>query len=469
VVHRDGFVTQAYGQKKPNDPGALLTLRARQEVKDLLFRLIPSAVIAGRVINDDGDPLPWVQVSALRETYAGGKKTLFSETTVPTNDLGEYRLFGLPPGRYFIRADYKPNERITGRGEREWQDDVEPLGYVPMYYPSGTEPARASPLTVKAGEEIPALEVLLRRVEVFTVRGRIYSTASRRSNPNFNVFLSPRDEEAWFSLPERDAIMDEKDSTFTFRDVLPGSYVLGAFWLDEGKTYQAYQSIDVGNADVEGVALTVAPGMSLNGRVTWDGQPTLERNRMTVYLRGADGVHGFGGRANVTPPWTFVLNDVYELTYRIGIAGLCNDCYLKALRYGSSTSPDDTFTPARGSNAALELTISSKGAQVRGSVTDADNLPAVGVWVILVPDEAHRGSKRLYKSVSTDQYGRFELHGIVPGDYKLFSWEEVESGSWEDPEFLKDFEKQGEKISLQEGEQKTVNVTAIRTEALEPK
>jgi hypothetical protein len=96
-------------------------------------------------------------------------------------------------------------------------------------------------------------------------------------------------------------------------------------------------------------------------------------------------------------------------------------------------------------------------------------LPAVGVWVILVPDEAHRGSKRLYKSVSTDQYGRFELRAIVPGDYKLFSWEEVESGSWEDPEFLKDFEKQGEKISLQEGEQKTVNVTAIRTEPLEPK
>ena len=470
AVRRDGFVTQSYGQKKPGDPGALLTLRARQEVKDLLFRLIPSAVIAGRVINDDGDPLPWVQVSALRETYAGGKKTLFSETTVPTNDLGEYRLFGLPPGRYFIRADYKPNERITGRGEMEGRDDVEPLGYVPMYYPSGTEPARASPITVKAGEEIPALEVLLRRVEVFTVRGRIYSTASRRSNPNFNVFLSPRGEEAWFSLPQRDAIMDEKDSSnFTFRDVLPGSYVLGAFWLDEGKRYQAYQSIDVGNADVEGVALTVAPGMSLNGRVTWDGQPTLEKNTLTVYLRGADGGYGYGGRANVMPPWAFVLNDVYELTYRIGIAGLCNDCYLKALRYGSSTSPDDTFTPARGSNAALDLTISSKGAQVRGSVTDVDNLPAVGVWVVLVPDEAHRSSRRLYKSASTDQYGRFELHGIAPGDYKLFSWEAAESGSWEDPEFLKDFEKQGEKISLQEGEQKTVNVTAIRTGALEPK
>lgn len=151
VVHRDGFVTQAYGQKKIDDPGAILTLRASQELRDLLFRLIPSTVIAGRVINDDGDPMPWVQVNALREAYFGGKKTLFPETIVPTNDLGEYRLFGLPPGRYFVRAEYKPNERIIGRADLTGSDDEEPRGYVPMYYPSSTEPGRASTVAVKAG------------------------------------------------------------------------------------------------------------------------------------------------------------------------------------------------------------------------------------------------------------------------------------------------------------------------------
>lgn len=463
VVHRDGFVTQEYGQKKADGPGALLTLRAGQQMNDLLFRLIPSAVIAGRVINDDGDPLPWVQVNAFREVYAGGKKTISSETTVPTNDLGEYRLFGLRPGRYFIRAEYKPDERITGRGEFQPRDEEGPRGYVPMYYPSSTEPARAAPVGVKAGEEIPGVEIVLRRVEVFTVRGRIYSMTSPRSNPTYNVFLSPRDGDGWLSLPQRDAIVDYKNGTFTIHDVLPGPYVLGAFWLDEGKRYQAYQSIDVGNTDVEGVGLNLLPGMSLTGRVAWDGQPTSDTPRLTVYWRGADNVYGYGGHATVTPPWTFVLNDVHDLTYRIGAAGLCNDCYLKSLRYNGTTSPEDTFTPARGSNAPLELTISSKGAHLRGSVTDTDNLPAIGVWVILVPDEAHRGSRRLYKSASTDQYGRFELRGIVPGDYKLFSWEEVESGAWEDPEFLKDFEAKGEKISLQESDQKTADLTAIRT------
>ena len=469
VVRRDGYVAQEFGQKKPDDPGAILTLRAKQEINDLLFRLIPSAVITGRVINDDGDPLPWVQVNALREVYAGGKKTLSSETTVPTNDLGEYRLFDLRPGRYFIRAEYKPGERITGRGEVQGRgDDGAPQGFVPMYYPSSTDPARAVTVAVKAGEEIPALEVLLRRVEVFSVRGRVYNMALRRSNASYNVFLSPRDGDGWLSLPQRDAIVDDKNGAFTIHDLLPGPYVLGAFWLDEGKRYQAYQSIDVGNADVEGVGLTLLPGMSLNGRVAWDGQPTFDTTyRLSVYLRAADNVSGYFGHATVTPPWTFVLNDIHDLTYRVGVSGLCNDCYLKALRYGGGSSPEDTFTPARGSNAALELTVSSKGARIRGSVADTDNLPAIGVWVILVPDEARRSSRRLYKSASTDQYGRFELRGIAPGDYKLFSWEEVESGAWEDPEFLKDFEAKGEKISLQESDQKTLNVTAIRTSTRE--
>jgi hypothetical protein len=69
----------------------------------------------------------------------------------------------------------------------------------------------------------------------------------------------------------------------------------------------------------------------------------------------------------------------------------------------------------------------------------------------------------LYKSQSTDQYGRFDLRGIAPGDYKLFTWDEVEEGAWEDPDFLKPFEEKGEKVSVQEGDSKSVNLTEIKT------
>ena len=464
TVSRDGFVTQVYGQRKQGDPGALLSLGAGQETKDLLFRLIPSAVIAGRVINDDGDPMPWVQVSALHEVYAGGKKTLWTETKVPTNDLGEYRLFGLPPGRYFVRAEHKPDQEVIGRSfEIEGHESDDESTYVPLYYPSAIEPARATSVAVKAGEEISNLEILLRHVDVFTIRGRLFAQAARRSNSGYNVFLFPRGEDAWLSLPDRNAVIDDKTGAFFVRGVPPGPYLLRAIWMDEGRRYEAFQSIDVGNADVDGVALTVAPGMSIAGRIMWEGYPAFDKTGLFVSLRATDELAGYGPSAGVALQSTFMVNNVYDLAYRVRVAGLCDDCYLKTVRYVGVPSADDVFTPARGSNASLELTISTKGARVRGSVVDQDKLPAVGVWVVLLPDEAHRASRRLYKSVSTDQYGHFEFRGIAPGDYKLFSWEEAESGSWEDPYFLKPFEEKGEKISFQDGDQKTQNLTAIRT------
>lgn len=87
-VSRNGFVPQEYGQRKPDDPGAILSLRPRQDLKDLLFRLIPSAVIAGRVINEDGEPLPWVQVSALAKSTPGGKRVWLPKPPCQPTILG---------------------------------------------------------------------------------------------------------------------------------------------------------------------------------------------------------------------------------------------------------------------------------------------------------------------------------------------------------------------------------------------
>ncbi len=89
---RLGYVASEYGQRKASDPGAVLTLRAGQEMKDLLFRLVPAAIIAGRILDDDSEPLPGVTVSALREVYSEGKRSLTTSNTAETNDLGEYRL-----------------------------------------------------------------------------------------------------------------------------------------------------------------------------------------------------------------------------------------------------------------------------------------------------------------------------------------------------------------------------------------
>ena len=462
-VSRNGFVPQEYGQRKPDGPGAILSLRPRQDLKDLLFRLIPSAVIAGRVINEDGDPLPWVQVSALREVYSKGKKSLTSQTTVPSNDLGEYRLFDLRPGRYFVRADYKPNEHVIGRDETERMSGREQQGYVPMYYPGTSDPARASTLSVKAGEEIPGLEILIRQVPTFTVRGRVYNLVPRGSTAAYTLTLVPSESSQWFTLPERDTLADAPDGSFVIRDVLPGSYTLMAFWSDEARRYQAFQKLEVGNADVDGANLTIAQGKTLSGHVTWDGRPSLDADFLVVFLRGADRSYGFTQRARVSPTGSFALNDIFDGSYRLAIAGQSKDCYLKEVRYGAADGLADGFNVSRGTNASLEVTISSRGARIGGSVKDKDNGPVTGVWVVLLPVGENRAQDRLSQKVATDQYGHFLLRGIPPGEYQLFCWDEVEDGAWEDPDFLKAFENQAQKVSLKEADSQTVDVVVIET------
>jgi hypothetical protein len=143
---------------------------------------------------------------------------------------------------------------------------------------------------------------------------------------------------------------------------------------------------------------------------------------------------------------------------------------VKDVEYAGRASLEDGFSVTRGSAALLEITISSRGGRIRGTVTDADGLPTAGVWVALVPDsETRRTKHRFYKSQATDQYGHFDLRGIAPGDYFLFSWTEAEDGAWEDPEFMKPFleKNRGEKVALHEGDTKTVDVVAIKTASTE--
>ena len=94
-------------------------------------------------------------------------------------------------------------------------------------------------------------------------------------------------------------------------------------------------------------------------------------------------------------------------------------------------------------------------------------LSPVRSWIVLVPELSQPENSQKYKMESTDQYRHFDLRGIPPGDYKLFSWVEVEAGAWEDPEFLRQFEEKGQPITLQDGDHSSVKVTAIETKAPE--
>jgi hypothetical protein len=463
-VSRSGFVTQQFGQKTPDDPGAMLTLLPSEDMRDRLFRLIPSAVIAGRIMDEDGQPLPRVMVSAMREVYNEGKRKLSIETIDRTNDFGEYRLFGLPPGHYFVSALYSPGG-FGGENFKDLGTSKSDRGYVTTYYPGSPDAAKAVAISVKAGEELPSMDMLLQQVGVYKIRGRVYNSVTHHAANEVFLSLQPKNSRILWGFMNNYASA-QKDGSFELHNVLSGSYTLSAQWFDEGKSYAARQNIDISDGDIDGLTLTIAPGVTIDGQLRWEGNPGVEQEELKVTATGETSDY-WGGEARVLTNGVFSLKDVSEGTYRLQVYGISPDCYVKSIRYGMNDATHEAFAVRRGNDAALEVTVSSRGARVRGSVADADGLPASGVWVALVPEEARRGEFRLYKSKTTDQHGNFELRGIAPGDYKVFSWEEVESEAWQDPEFLKPFEQKGEKITVQDGDQKAINLTAIRAKGPE--
>ena len=461
-VSRNGYVEMEYGQKKPSDPGAAFSLSPGQTKKDLVFKLIPAAVIAGRVFDEDGEPVPGAEVRALREIYHEGRLTLTTQGFAQTDDLGQFRLFGLAPGRYYVSA----MERQWGKvnGDREFSANSEQgveHGYTKTYYPGTPDVAKASAIGVKEGDEIPGTDIPLKQVAVYRIRGRVLNQITHKGGNDANLVLLSRGKKLEWNLGGQSEVK-KSDGSFEFSNVAPGSYLLVAYWGDdEGKEFSAQEKVDVGERDVEGVTLSIGAGATIPGRIRWEGKPSLDREELIVYLQPTEVAFQWGGSARVEASQQFTLRNVNEGDYRVAMIGASKDCYVKDIVYGGTHAPDDTISVSKGGGAPLEVTISSRGARIQGAVTDKDGLPAAGVWVVAVPDQARRLNFLLFKSQTTDQYGRFDLHGLTPGNYKLFSWESAENHEWEGQEFLKPYEEKGEAIEVHEEESKTLNLKVI--------
>src|SRR6266851_5740479 len=131
----------------------------------LIFKLIPAAVIAGRVFNEDGEPVPNASVMAAREAYQEGRKTMTQFKQVTTDDLGAFRLFGLPPGRYFVSAMEWQWGNVVGDKEFSGSSGqtASEQGYAKTYYPGTSDIARASAINVKEGDEVPGTDIPLKQ------------------------------------------------------------------------------------------------------------------------------------------------------------------------------------------------------------------------------------------------------------------------------------------------------------------
>ena len=460
TVSRTGFAGTEYGARGPLRGGTTLNLSAHQRLTGIDFRLSPHAVITGRIVDVDGEPVANVSVSALRYRYFMGRRQLVPVGNAGTNDLGEYRIFGLASGRYYVSGTHQGSMFSMAEDRSAAPQTQE--GYVPTYYPGTAELRSAALVDATSGNEIQQLNFRLSRSRAVRVRGRIINQTGKTDRGS-NVMLQPKDV-AGMMGPYR-SFASGPEGQFELRSVPPGSYTLIAMAQDDQqRMISVRQSLEVGVNNVENVIVTISPGIELRGDVRAEEPGTLNLTAVRVALRPSDPGVMYGGMpgGTVSENGRFTLMNVQPDRYSVTVAGLPDGFYVQSIRMEEVDALESGLDLTRGAAGSLQIVLSGKAAQVEGAVTNEKQEPVAGSTVVLIPtSEKRREQFQFHKTVNTDQHGHFILKGLEPGEYKLFAWEDIENGAWMDPEVLQPAESKGKTIVLRQSSRESVDMRVI--------
>lgn len=223
--------------------------------------------------------------------------------------------------------------------------------------------------------------------------------------------------------------------------------------------------IDVVNSDVEGVTLLLENGFNVTGKVTVEGRSTNDASveGVRVQLQSDPMVPPL-----LIPPAITEADGAFSITgvppgvYRLNVVALPRNTYVKSALLGGVDILNAGSTRLEGEpRGPLEILLGNSPGSVEASVVDNRKLPVPGVTVALVPDSARRKRYDLYRQAATDASGRVRLDNVVPGDYKVFAWEVVESNAWTDPDFIGNYESNGVTVRIGESGRGAVEVQVI--------
>jgi hypothetical protein len=459
---RNGFVALSYGASKPDGPSTPLSLNPGRHTRDIVFRLTPNGVITGRVLDEDGEPVQGVSIGAMRFRTMRGKRQLTPFMSNATDDLGEYRLFGLAPGKYYLSATYR-KQNIMMAAQDSTPGGAPEEDYTPTYYPGTSDPTGAAPLEVAAGTVLSGVDITLRKGRTVRVRGRVVNTIGEGLPGTIMLRLMPRNMMYAFMSQRMTQAKRSNGGTFEFRGITPGPYVLMAHWNDDGKDFSLRQPIDVGNDSVDNVIVALSPGLAIKGQVRVDGNGEVNLGSLQIALESQAFMMGRTG-AQVKENGAFEMENVSADNYRVNVFRLPAAFYVKSIRMGDADGLETGLDLSRGAGGPLEILLSPNGGQVEGTVLDAKQQPASVGTVVLVPDVRHRDQPQLFKVTGLNASGHFTIAGIAPGDYKLFAWQEVEGDAYQDPEFLKPYEVQGQSLTVREGSRENTQLKLIPAE-----
>ena len=464
TASKGGFVALQYGQRRPSESGTPLELGDGQMIDKIAIALPRGSVLGGRITDEFGEPVANASVSAWRYGFVGGARRMMpagQNSRDTTDDLGQFRLFGLPPGEYFVSATLRT-------GGPEVTDPMgEPSGYAATYYPGTINVAEAAKVTLAVSQENTGVSFGLIATKLVRVSGQVI-TSSGSSATNGMVLLVPAGANGRPAIAAQQGGAGNRiDQTGTFRlpSIAAGRYLLQA--RAGGRDFEiARMDLVVGADDVDGVNLVTAPGATLSGNIVSDtGEPfDFRPSQLQIGARPGSpetmAMPQGGGGSRVGDDWSFSLPNITDST--LIRASSPQGWTTKAVFLNGQEITDTPMEfPPGQAVGGVQIVLTKKVTSLTGQVTDGKGNPVLDATVVVFPanEKLWTYQSRFIKAARPDQDGKYRVTGL-PGseNYLVVALQGLEDGQAGDPEFLATVKELGARLELGDGESKSVDV-----------
>jgi protocatechuate 3,4-dioxygenase beta subunit len=471
---KPAFVFWSYGQTRPGSPGKPVVLGDNQTVDAIDIRLPRGAVITGRVTDEFGDPVPSASVMLGRQQFFQGQRRLLPAGGASANDIGEYRIFGLAPGQYYVSATAAPGSIGTVNGALTEGPEAR-TGYSPTFYPGTAEINSAQRVTVGAAQTLGEINIALVPTRLATVSG-VATDSQGHPLTAGGVSIMRR---GGMTGPGGGGQL-RSDGTFTVPNVSPGEYVVRAMaprfppapGTLAGPPEFSVAFVTVNGEDVTDVHLAPVVPATVSGRIVFDdpgAAQTLKPPAIRVAWQALNpddmGIGGAGGPAPpVQEDLTFELKTAPgRIALRVIVTpstpSTQSAWQVKAIRVNAVDVTDSGIDVGSQDVRGVEVELTNRSQQISGLVTDPKGDAVKDFVVVLFAQDRLRwiaAGNRYFSIGRPGGDGRFRVATLPPGDYYAIALDRADPMEWQDPEFLEGLSRQASAFSLAQGETKTL-------------
>jgi hypothetical protein len=480
---KPGYVSLQYGQRRPFEQGRPIELVDKQVVDKVDFSLPRGGVLTGRIVDEFGDAVSDVAVSAMQLRYMGGRRRpVNAGRQSVTDDLGQFRIWGLPPGEYIVSATLRSFNIVEAQMLAGTTNEA--TGYAPTYYPGTGNVAEAQRVSVTLGAEASVAEFALLPVRTAKITGTVVDAEGKPHREGFVSLMQHQpvgggDNMMFFGGMGGGGRIGP-DGSFTLSNVTPGEYALqarvrrskpgeapGPEFAMPGEGEMAMMTVNVAGEDLVGIVLVATQGARMTGRVTFEGAApaasSTENLRIFAQASGGEPMMMMGAMpARVGLDGKFELTGLHgrRLLRAMGASGW----YLKSVRVDGRDMVD-TPIEFKGVEAVtnVEIVLTSTAVQSSGTVTASDGKPVKDYSVVVFPEdkELWTPDSRYFSQARPDQDGRFKVVGLPGETYLVAALDYVDSQEWRDPEFLERLSEAATRVSAADGETKDVTLKLV--------